>query len=141
MYAIAWLVLAAALVLIELHTGTFYFLLLAVASVIAIFVALSGLPLLVQCFTFVFAIALLYMFLLPLLRKLVPSTSKTLLRQSTEYLVGQEAFVIQTITPEEAGLVKVHGEIWSAVSNEKLDEGTKVIVREVHVTKLSVTKE
>lgn len=141
MYAVAWLVLAAVLVLIELHSGTFYFLLMAAASVIAIFIAIAGLPFLVQCFTFVMVLALLYMFLLPLLRKLVPSTSKTLLKQSTDYLVGQEAFVIQTIKPDEAGLVKVHGEIWSAVSDELLDEGTKVTVAEVRITKLIVTKE
>ncbi|SEO65589.1 NfeD family protein [Paenibacillus sp. OV219] len=141
MYAIAWLILAAVLVLVELFTGTFYFLLMAAASVITIITALTGLPLLVQFFTFVIALALLYMFLLPILRKVVPSSSRMLVRQGSEYLVGQEAFVIQTISPEEAGLVKVHGEIWSAVSGEKLEAGTKVTVAEVRVTKLFVTKE
>ncbi|AZN43258.1 NfeD family protein [Paenibacillus albus] len=141
MYAIVWLILAAALVLVELFTGTFYFLLMAAASILTIITAVTGLPLLVQCFTFVFALALLYMFLLPILRKVVPSSSRTLMRQGSDYLVGQEAFVIQTITPDEAGLVKVHGEIWSAVSGEKLDEGTKVSIVEVRVTKLFVTKE
>ncbi|MBP3964074.1 NfeD family protein [Paenibacillus lignilyticus] len=141
MYALAWLILTAVLVLIELHTGTFYFLLLAAASILTMITALAGLPILVQCFTFVVAIALMYIFLLPLLRKLIPSTSKSMIPQLSDYLVGQEAFVVQTISPDEAGLVKLHGEIWSAVANEKIEEGNKVIVAEVRVTKLIVTKE
>lgn len=141
MFAIAWLLLAAVLVLIELNTGTFYFLLMAAASVIALITALAGLPVLVQCFTFVAVLALLYIFLLPLIRKVIPSQTKTSIPQPSAYLVGQEAFVIQTISPQEAGLVKLHGEIWSAIANERMEAGSKVIVAEVRVTKLFVTKE
>ncbi|WP_308633938.1 NfeD family protein [Paenibacillus silvisoli] len=141
MLALAWLLLSAVLVLIELQTGTFYCLLLAAASILSMITALAGLPILVQCFTFVVAIALMYIFLLPLLRKVIPSTSKTAILQNSEYLVGQEAFVIQAISPDEAGLVKLHGELWSAVATERIEEGTKVTVTEVRVSKLFVTKE
>ncbi|QHW32918.1 NfeD family protein [Paenibacillus rhizovicinus] len=140
MLAVAWLVLAVALVLIELHTGTFYCLLLAAASTVTIIAALAGLPLLVQCFTFVVAITLMYIFLLPLLRKLIPSTSKTPFRPITDEWIGQEAYVIQTIRPDDAGLVHLNGEVWTAIANETIEEGSKVKVVEVRVTKLFVTK-
>lgn len=140
MFALAWLVLAAVLVMIELFTGTFYFLLLAAAAVISIVAALVGFPVLAQCLTFVIATAVMYIFLLPLLRKVIPSTSKTPIPRIADYLVGQEAYVVQAIAPDEAGLVKLHGEIWSAVASEKIAEGAKVVVAEVRVTKLFVTK-
>ncbi|QHT63132.1 NfeD family protein [Paenibacillus lycopersici] len=141
MLAVAWLVLAVALVLIELFTGTFYCLLLAAASVVSILAALAGLPPLAQCFTFVVALALLYLFLLPLLRKIVPSAARTAFRPIVDELIGQEAWVVKTIAPGETGLVNLRGEIWSAVADERIEEGSKVSVAEVRVTKLVVTKE
>lgn len=141
MLAAAWLVLAVVLVLFELHTGTFYCLLLAAASLVAIVIALAGLPLLAQCFAFVFAIALLYIFMMPLLRKVTPSAMKTTVLPLSDQLVGREAYVTKTISPGETGLVNLHGEIWSADAGERIEEGSKVTVAEVRVSKLFVTKE
>ncbi|WP_274363195.1 NfeD family protein [Paenibacillus thermotolerans] len=137
---ILWLTLAALFVLIELQTGTFYFVLLAVAAIFSMSSDLLGLPFLIQCFTFTVVTLLMYVFLLPLLRKTIPS-SKALVQQTTDKLLGHEAFVIQDIIPGEVGMVKINGEVWSAISDEFICMGEKVKIIEVRVTKLFVKKE
>jgi membrane protein implicated in regulation of membrane protease activity len=136
---VIWLVAASACVLIELNTGTFYFLLLAASALIAMAFALLGVPWLVQCFIFAGSLFLLFAFVKPLLRKWVPSPDN-LVPQASEKLIGISAYVVQEIAPGKVGQVKVNGEYWSAIADEYVSSGEKVEIIEVRVTKLIVKK-
>jgi len=60
-------------------------------------------------------------------------------RTNADALVGQEGFVLKPIEPLMAtGQVKVGAQIWTAVSDESLVEGQKVIVQEIQGVKLRV---
>ncbi|MCZ8517306.1 NfeD family protein [Paenibacillus filicis] len=137
---IGWLLLTAVFILIELHTGTFYFLLLAVASLLTLGLALSGSSLLAQCFVFMGAAFLLYVFLMPIIRRVLPS-AKDKIPQVTETILGKQAYVVKDILPGEVGQVKVDGELWSAIADETITQGEKVQIIEVRVSKLIVKKE
>ncbi len=66
---------------------------------------------------------------------------KTKLTQPTtgkEGLVGEKGVAITRIAPE--GDVKIHGEIWKAVSDQKIKKGEKIRVLSVDGLELKIEK-
>lgn len=62
-------------------------------------------------------------------------------RTNADALVGKEGFVLKPIEPLSAtGQVKVGAQIWTAISEDSLDEGEKVIVLEIQGVKLVVKR-
>ena len=55
-------------------------------------------------------------------------------------IVGMEGIVIEEITRNKIGAVKVDGKVWSATSSKKISEGSIVKVLEINSTKLKVEK-
>ena len=55
--------------------------------------------------------------------------------------LGQTGIVIRQIIPsEDAGQVRVEGQVWRALANDVIDEGTKVKVDKISGAKLYVSK-
>jgi membrane protein implicated in regulation of membrane protease activity len=133
-----WLLVGGLLVLAELQTGTFYFLLLGAAAAATGLFALLGISLAIQCLLFALLTLLSYAFVLPRLKKLTSPGSRV--PTVAESLPGRIGTVEAPIAPGETGQVRVNGELWSAVSDEALSPGDKVTVVEVRVTKLVVKK-
>ncbi len=62
-------------------------------------------------------------------------------RTNADALVGKEGFVLKPIEPLSAtGQVKVGAQIWTAISEDSLAEGEKVIVLEIQGVKLVVKR-
>jgi len=62
---------------------------------------------------------------------------------NTDAIIGKKGFVLKEITPEEAGIVKVKGEEWSAIScdsDSTIEKGTEIIVKSIEGVKLVVCK-
>jgi membrane protein implicated in regulation of membrane protease activity len=133
-----WLLIGGLLVLAELQTGTFYFLLLGAAAAAAGLLALLGISPAIQCLLFALLTLLSYAFVLPRFKKHAVPGSRV--PTTAESLPGRIGIVETPIAPGETGQVKVNGELWSAVSDEALSPGDKVTVVEVRVTKLVVKK-
>ena len=55
-------------------------------------------------------------------------------------VVGKEALVISDILPSKYGEVEVLGNVWSAVSDDKIIAGSKVVVEKIDGSKLIVKK-
>jgi membrane protein implicated in regulation of membrane protease activity len=136
---IVWLILAAVLVFVEIMTFTFVFLLLAGAALAAMVLALASTSVWVQLFGFVAVAFVLYAAVLPWLRGKLKANRETVELPSQRY-VGKTGTVVQAIGPEEEGQVRVNGELWTAVSGERLQPGDIVIVTEVRVSKLAVKR-
>jgi len=135
---ILWCILAVVLVIIELSTGTFYFLVLACSALTAMVFAWFHVSFLIQVGVFTISAFLFYVFLLPGIRKLIPKPRESL--PSIDQLIGQKAYVISEIKPGEVGLAKLNAELWSAIADACIHEGEEVIVIEVKVSKLYVRK-
>ncbi|KIL40069.1 hypothetical protein SD70_16250 [Gordoniibacillus kamchatkensis] len=136
---IAWLIVAVLCVLIEVQTGTFYFLLLGGAALVSMGFALTGVSLLVQAFIFAGTALLLYAVALPYLKRKLGQRRDAVFPPAGQ-LVGQTAIVAAEIRPGEVGQAKVNGELWSAVSDETVGVGEQVVIVQVKVTKLVVRK-
>ncbi|MEC2849448.1 NfeD family protein, partial [Bacillus cereus] len=60
---------------------------------------------------------------------------------TVDMLVGKKGIVMQTITNEANGIVKVDGDTWTAIADSSIDAGEKVVVIKRHSTILQVKKE
>lgn len=60
---------------------------------------------------------------------------------NTDRVIGKLADVTKDITPNNFGEVKIFGEYWTAISEEKIKAGAKVRVKAIEGVKLIVEKE
>lgn len=60
---------------------------------------------------------------------------------NVDRVIGKKGFVVKTITPKTNGQVKVLGSIWTACSDETIEEGCDVLVEKIDGVKLIVKKE
>lgn len=126
--ALAWLVAALVLGIIEVLTVDLFFIMLALAALVAALSAALGLPLIGQILVFaVFSVILLL---------LVRPWAKEHLRRSTpdvrtnaQALVGREAVTLTRVSGAD-GRVRLAGETWSARSTDgsEVPAGTPVRV-------------
>lgn len=126
--ALAWLVAALVLGIIEVLTVDLFFIMLALAALVAALSAALGLPLIGQILVFaVFSVILLL---------LVRPWAKEHLRHSTpdvrtnaQALVGREAVTLTRVSGAD-GRVRLAGETWSARSTDgsEVPAGTPVRV-------------
>jgi membrane-bound serine protease (ClpP class) len=58
-----------------------------------------------------------------------------------EGLIGETGHTVESIAPGTPGRVRVHGEVWNAVSNEPIASGDRVTVTNVNGLTLTVRKE
>ena len=134
-----WLIVALGMVGVEVLTGTFFFLFLAAAAVLAGFSSLLGGP---EWQIGVFAVATLV--LLPLGHRLMDRFTRHApeLRVGPERLVGEQAQVTEAIDPvTHKGMITVRGESWRAISDEAIELGQTVLVEEVKGNRLFVYRE
>ncbi|MCL1908832.1 MAG: NfeD family protein [Holophagaceae bacterium] len=139
MGALAWLILAVVLLLVEMLTpGIFFFACFSIGAFFTAAVALFGMYAWAEWAVF-FVTSLLSIFLIaPIARrwmKRIPETPVGL-----DSLEGQRAHVLESIDPISGkGQVKLsNGAIWRAVSDQPIDEGTLVKVASVTGTRLKV---
>ena len=58
-----------------------------------------------------------------------------------EGLIGERGVALEPLVPGIAGRVRVHGEIWNAVSNDPVADGDPVTVADIHGLILTVRKQ
>lgn len=121
-----WAIVTVVLLILEMITVDFTFLMISGGALAATVVsAISGnLP--VQIIIFAIVTVLLLFFIRPWARKHINNTSQG---ESNVYaLNGKTATALSDIT-SAAGQVKVGGEVWSAKTiGEKIDDGTVVVI-------------
>jgi len=72
---------------------------------------------------------------------LVVKAYKRKVTTGIEGIIGEHGEVTKDISPDTSGLVKLHGELWTAISKgELITSGSKVKVLEVHDLQITVTK-
>lgn len=131
-----WLVLGGLLLIFEMLTGTFAFLIFSLSSLIPMFLSLLGCNIVWQIIGFAFSAFIIF-----LIFKSNPNiwASKSHEKFGSDQILETEGVV----TDCENLKVRVNGEIWSAVSQngENLNIGDKVIVKEVKGVRLIVKRE
>jgi membrane protein implicated in regulation of membrane protease activity len=140
MAAMFWIWLAAAVVflILELTSPTFVFACFVAGSLVAgVYSYFSPEAYYWQIGIFIIVTVVL----LPLTRGLARRiTRESPQRSNVDALIGRTALVIRAIDPDLGGQVRIEGETWKAVADERIDENTKVEVLDVSGTKVHVRR-
>jgi membrane protein implicated in regulation of membrane protease activity len=140
---IVWLVLLVVFLIVEALTlglATIWF---AGGALAAILVSLITNNVFIQAAVMIVvsvALLLLFVFLIkPKLGALSTKAEPT----NADRVIGMEGIVTESIQPDEGvGLVKVGGQIWSAITEDRsaLEAGQRIVVKEIKGVKLIVNK-
>jgi membrane protein implicated in regulation of membrane protease activity len=135
-----WLVLAMVLGVAEIITTGFFVLWFAIGAGAAALAAALGADIVVQLVVFLAISGLLVIFTRPVVHRFVEGR-RPAYRTNVSALVGKVGVVVREVEPlEVTGLVKVQGEIWTAVTDgASIPEGVAVVVERVDGVKLSVS--
>ena len=138
--SMVWIWLAAAIIfiIIEAMTVGLTTIWFAAGALIALVLALFKVGAGVQVAVFL----ILSLVLLGTTRKVFVNKLKTgSQKTNVDALVGEEAVVLEDITPHNTGLVKVKGQNWTAVAADKdavITAGTTVRIKSIEGVKLIV---
>jgi len=125
-----WLGLAVILVIIESLTMGLTTIWFALGALISMLLAFFHIPLVWQVLIFLVISGVLLIFTRPVaIKKFKIGSVKT----NSEALIGMTGVVLQKITPDDKGKVKVKNQIWTASSSsdKTLEEGTHVKIDDI----------
>ena len=134
-----WTIIIAAALLVEFFTMQMVSIWFAVGGVFGLVLSLIGgigleVQIIVSAIVALISIVFLRKFALKFLHK---SADKS----DAGTLVGKTAEVVEEISPEKSGAVKLNGVLWTAISEENLQVGAKVKIIDVLGNKLKVKGE
>ncbi|PKN01957.1 MAG: NfeD family protein [Elusimicrobia bacterium HGW-Elusimicrobia-1] len=137
--SLVWVVAAVGLLLLEILTpGVFFFACLGVGALAASAVsAVGGSPTVEWAVFFAVSIASIYL-VRPFARRYFGGLKK---KSNVDAVVGRAAPLIEKVTPDSLGLVKIDGEFWKVSSQETLEAGQRIEVVAVEGTHLVVKKQ
>lgn len=132
-----WLAIFAISIIIEFATVEFVSIWFSIASIPALILALLNQDPWLQIIVFFLVSTLLLALTRPLVVKYL---RRNIVETNVDAYVGKIALVTKEISDINPGLVKFEGLIWTAISSESIDTGSKVRILAVEGNKFIVTK-
>lgn len=124
---LVWTLICVLALILEVSSGTFYLMCFAIGAAFSIVVSLFDTPFWLQVLIFAVASAVCVFCVRPFAVKyLHPNHADR--SSNAEALIGREGIVIEPITFEKPGYVKVDGDEWRAVTKDgsSVPKGTAV---------------
>ena len=138
MYLEFWIILAIIFLIGELLSGGFYLLSIGIGSIAAAILNYLQFSITIQIIAFIVITLIFIILSRPLYKKLNRNAVDK--KSNTERLIGLEAKVTEDIDSHKIGTINVNGEVWKAISDEKISKGEKVEIIEIDGVKLKVKK-
>jgi membrane protein implicated in regulation of membrane protease activity len=137
---IIWIIAAVLLGITEMVTASlFFFLCLGAGAILAGIASACGAGIWVQVSVFSVMSLASVLFIRPILRKYFMSADSK--SSNIDEVIGKDAVVIEKVSKDKHGLVKVIGEVWGAFSEEgDIEQDSLAEVIEVKGTRLVVRK-
>lgn len=132
-----WILIAVIFAVIEAFTLGLTTIWFTAGGVAACFIALIGGPLPIQIIVFLLISIILLYFTRPLAEKKLKIGHE---KNNIEMLIGMTGLVTEDIHPYQTGLVKLKGQMWTAVSDnqEHIPKGMEIEVVRIEGVKLIV---
>lgn len=135
-----WALICLLALILELLSGTFYLMCFSIGAASSILVSIFPTPFWVQVLAFAVASALCVFCVRPFaVCYLHPSHANR--TSNAEALIGRDGIVIEPITAENPGYVKVDGDEWRAVAADGRGVAKGALVRIVGMDSIIVTVE
>ncbi|MDM5193321.1 NfeD family protein [Bacillus hominis] len=136
---VIWFIIAGILFIAEMLSITFYMLWLGIGAVVGGLIALFAPDALFLQVVIGGIVSLTLTFFTKRISKNFREAKG--FTDTVDMLVGKKGIVMQAITREANGIVKVDGDTWTAIADTPIDAGEKVVVIKRHSTILQVKKE
>ncbi len=135
-YIWIWIATIILFVIVELITAGLTTIWFAAGAVLSLLAAILNWPLYAQLIIFAVSSILLLVFTRPVLLKKMKITAVT----NINSIIGETGIVTSDIKEFDTGLVKVKGQIWTALSTDGsfIIKGTKITVDHIEGVKLIV---
>jgi len=134
---VLWLVVIVLLAILEASTINLVCVWFIASSFISLLISFFNDSFYIQFAVFVLLGLVLMLITRPILiKKFKQKDVKT----NSDRVLGMEGVVTEEITKLKVGEVKVDGKRWSAISDEKIEVGTTIIVESIDGVKLVVRK-
>ena len=135
---IFWFILFIVMLVVEFLTAGLVSIWFAFGALCTMLIAYFTDILVIQIASFIIISILTLILTKPLIKKFkVFDVQPT----NSDRVIGKIADVTNDITPNNFGEVKIFGNYWTAISEEKIKAGTKVRVKSIDGVKLIVEKE
>lgn len=135
---IFWFILFIVMLVVEFLTAGLVSIWFAFGALCTMLIAYLTDILVIQIASFIIISILTLILTKPLIKKFkVFDVQQT----NSDRVIGKIADVTKDITPNNFGEVKIFGNYWTAISEEKIKAGTKVRVKSIDGVKLIVEKE
>lgn len=132
-----WLIASAIFFVAEIFTTGFLIFWFGIGALAAFLVSFFTTNLCIQFIVFIVVSTILLIFTRPLINKFLPT--KNLVPTNIYSIMDKEGIVMENINNiDYSGKVRVNGELWSAISDNNLEKGTKIKVIKVDGVKLKV---
>ena len=135
---IFWLIVIIVLTIVEVSTTNLVSIWFIVSALISLLVSFITENIIMLSSIFVIVGTILLITTKPLLDKLIKGKNND---TNLERIIGKSAIVTDTIDEDIVGEVKIDGKRWSAISNSKIEIGSRVKVLKIDGVKLIVEKE
>ena len=135
---IFWFCLFLVALVVELFTAGLVSIWFAIGALCTMGISYLTKNIVIQLLAFIIISVLTLILTKPLIKKFkVFDVQPT----NSDRVIGKLADVTKDITPNNFGEVKIFGEYWTAISEEKIKAGAKVRVKAIEGVKLIVEKE
>lgn len=131
-----WLIIVVILGILEVFTTNLVSIWFVISGIITMIVSLFTDNLCIQFIVFV----LLGVILLPISKRLYKKINVSRERTNIDRIIGMRGIVIEDITKDSIGEVKVDGKRWSAYSDTDISKGEVVKVLSINSVKIKVCK-
>ena len=124
-----WVLITVVFLILELTSGDFMFMCIAIGAVAAAVVSACGAGWVVDIVTWMVVSVALLAFVRPFALKYLHRKDKNV-KTNADALIGKEGKVVETIVPGESGYVAVDGDNWRAVTRGTitLEKGETVVI-------------
>ncbi len=133
----AWIILAGICFIGEMLTSGFFLLWFGLGASVSAVLNYLGFDPIVQFIAFILVSLILITVSRPFAQKITKEPPR---KAVSDRLVGKSGIVIEEILPETGGMVKVEGDVWRAISPNKIEKDSKIIVKKVESVKLIVER-
>ena len=133
-----WIILGIIFLIGELLSGGFYLLSIGLGAIAAAILNYLQFSITLQIIAFILITVIFILISRPLYKKLNKNTVDK--KANTERLIGLKAKVTEDIDSHKIGNINVNGEVWKAISDEKISKGETVEITEIEGVKLKVKK-
>ncbi len=140
-YEWLWIISFILFVVVEVMSVSLLTIWFAAGSLVALLFAFMDFTFTIQLVIFFSVSIILLIFTRPILKKYVYKNKKDM-KTNVDSMIGKTGYITRKITEHEFGELKIDGQTWSAVSEnrEEIDEGSTVQVLAIKGVKLIVKK-